>query len=186
MPSASAASVPGRILSIRRTGEPSWSGSGRCNDRRSVFACLEDEGPQVRVRRQRVRSQRRIRSERPTPPYRRRCSRRPSSAHSGGARRRANRPVGLDAPSVWKNRRSIDSPCRYPIVPAYEYGRTDWRRACGSLREVGRSRQSFVPADCFELTPLWSDSAERHRQPIVMVRAVEVADDRAQKPCVTG
>ncbi len=26
----------------------------------------------------------------------------------------------LDAPSRWKNRRSIDAPCSMPIVPAYE------------------------------------------------------------------
>ncbi len=26
----------------------------------------------------------------------------------------------FDAPSVWKKRRSIDSPCSLPIVPAYE------------------------------------------------------------------
>ena len=35
----------------------------------------------------------------------------------------------IDAPSRWKNRRSIDDPCTIPIVPAYEYGRI----ACGPL-----------------------------------------------------
>jgi hypothetical protein len=28
--------------------------------------------------------------------------------------------ASFEAPMAWKNRRSIDEPCRSPIVPAYE------------------------------------------------------------------
>ena len=49
----------------------------------------------------------------------------------------------FDAPSRWKNRRSIDEPWTRPIVPAYEYGRI----ACGPSDDaaIALSRSAISP-----------------------------------------
>ena len=93
----------------------------------------------------------------------------------------------FDAPSRWKNRRSIDGPCTSPIVPAYEYGRI----ACGPSDDAAispsRAAISSIASSHETLTndpePFLPVAPKRIQQTIAMIRSLEVSVDlRAEEP----